>query len=278
MTAPAIPTALLRQFYAYDRDFPLQPSTSLVEEGAALRVERFEITSLHEARVPGLILWDPRREGPQPTILVAHPATLDKGSDYVLSPAREWVARGAVCVTIDQAGHGDRARRPITTEDFSRYPLRRAAMTYQTAVDWMRTLDYLSQRPEVDGPVVDVGRIGFVGFSMGGMRGAAFVGLDERVRAAVFCISGASRGQPVDEQERLAQLSTDPATFAPLMQGATLVVAGEDDDIVPPASAQRFFEAMPEPREIVWGPYGHWDFMPQGLEPVWPFLERHLFG
>ena len=62
------------------------------------------------------------------------------------------------------------------------------------------------------------------------------------------------------------------------MDRPTLVVAGRRDDIVPPASAERFFEAMPEPRAIHWGPYGHWDFMPSGLSPIWPFLERQLFG
>ena len=179
--------------------------------------------------------------------------------------------RGVACVTIDQAGHGERARRPQSMEDFTRYPLRRAASARQTAVDWMHTLDYLSGRDEVNAE-----RIGFAGFSMGGMRGAAFVGLDVRVRAAAFCISGAAGEPPPGEQERLAQTSTDPATFAPFMHRATPIVAGEKDDIVPPDRARRFFEAMPEPREIAWGPYGHWDFMPAGLAPLWPFFERHL--
>ncbi|PZC49423.1 MAG: Dienelactone hydrolase [Chloroflexi bacterium] len=268
------PLPLLRQFYAYDRDLPLEVETAPFgsADSQALRMERFEITSSHDERVPGLVLWDPRREGPRPVLLVAHPATLGKGDEYVLSPAHDWIARGAVCVTIDQAGHGERARRPITMEEFTRFPQRRAAMAIQTVVDWMRTLDYVVTRPEIDPR-----RIGFVGFSMGGMRGAPFVGLDARVGAAVFCISGAAKGRPTDHAERLAQQITDPATFAPLMDRPTLVVAGERDDIVPPDAAQRFYDAMPEPREIAWGAYGHWDFMPQGLAPVWPFLERHLF-
>jgi len=271
---PQVPETLLRQFYAYDHDLPLEASTSeeRVHDSESLHIQRFEITSTHDERVPGLILWDPRRQGPQPTVLIAHPATLDKANEYVLQPAREWVARGAVCVTIDQAGHGDRARRPIGMDDFTRYPQRRATRTYQTAVDWMRTLDYLEDRPEVDSS-----RIGFVGFSLGGRYGAPFVGLDDRVQTAVFCISGAAGEPPADEPARLAQLTTDPAEFAPLMHRPTLVVAGELDDIVPPDAAQRFYDAMPDPREIVWGAYGHWDFMPQGLPPVWPFLERHLF-
>ena len=277
MAELALPEPVLRQFYAYDGERPLEATSDgpLVEDSESLRVQRFEITSRHDERVPGLILWDPRREGPSPVVLVAHPATLGKGADYILYPAREWVERGAVCVTIDQAGHGERVQRPPSIEDFMRYPQRRAAMTYQTVVDWMRTLDYLSERAESD-PRLDMQRVGFVGFSMGGMRGAPFVGFDARVRAAAFCIAGAAQGTPEEGSERMAQLTTDPATFAPLMDRPTLVVAGEHDDIVPPDSAQRFYDAMPEPREIAWGAYGHWDFMPQGLGPVWPFLQQHL--
>ncbi len=272
MPESQISEALLRQFYAYDHDLPLSPHTKVLHDSGSLRVERFEINSRQEQRVPGLLLTDPNADGPRPVVLLAHPATLDKSSDYILAPAREWVARGTACVTIDQAAHGERATRPVSIEDFQRYPLRQADQTVQTTVDWMRVLDYLEQRPEVD-----MARVAFVGFSMGGRRGAPFVGLDKRVTAAVFCISGAARGTPDGEQAQRAQTITDPASFAPLMDGrAKLVVAGTVDDIMPPDSVQRFYDAMPEPKQIEWLECGHWDFMPQGLAPVWPFLDQQL--
>ena len=261
----------LNLLYAYDPDWPLDATTSELSSNETLRTERFEYTSRHDERVSGLVLSDPTAEGPRPLVLVAHPATLDKSNDYVLWPAQQWVAARVICATIDQAGHGERAKKPISMEEFTKYPYRRMDQTVQTAVDWMRALDYLSQRPDVD-----ASRIGFVGFSMGGMRGAPFVGLDSRIKAAVFCISGAARSLPDDAGERRAQEATDPATFAPLMTGPTLVVAGKTDDIVPPDAAQRFHDAMPEPREIAWLDCGHWDFMPQGLAPIWPFLEANL--
>lgn len=274
MPEPSVDEATLRLTYAYDRDWPLEPAVETVREAEGLRVERFEITSRHDQRVPGLILSDPAAEGSRPLLLVAHPATLDKANDYVLWPAQQWVAQGVTCVTIDQAGHGERAARPVSLEEFVRFPYRRLDQTVQTAVDWMRALDYLESRADVD-----TSRTGFVGFSMGGMRGAAFVGLDERVRAAVFCITGAARGEPADPGERDAQRLTDPATFAPLIGARPcLVVAGRQDDVVPPASAQRFYDAMAEPKRIVWLECGHWDFMPQGLAPIWPFLEQQLAG
>lgn len=266
-----LPIDAIRLLYVYDSDAPLEGQTQATESSGPLRVERFQVQSRHEQTVPGLILSDPEDDAPRPLVLVGHPGTLDKSSDYVLWPAQQWVAAGAICATIDQAGHGERAQRPVSMEDFSRYPFRRMDHTIQTAVDWMRALDYLSQRPDVDAQ-----RVAFVGFSMGGMRGAPFVGLDERVKSAVFCISGAARSLPDDPAERLAQEATDPATFAPLMTRDTLVVAGRNDDLITPESAQRFHDAMPDPKSIEWLDCGHWDFMPQGVEPIWPFLESRL--
>ena len=271
------PVNLLRELaFGYDRDFPFGASTAPAGEGGGLSVERFEITSRYEERVAGFLMQSAEAEGPRPLILVGHPGTLDKSSDYVLWPAEQWVARGAICATIDQAGHGERAKRPVSMEDFQRWPMRRLDQTLQTVVDWMRTLDYLCERPEVDAE-----RVGFVGFSMGGMRGAPFVGLDERVKAASFCISGAStlsgRGGSAGE---LADALTDPGAYAPMMAGRAIqVVAGERDDLITPEATQRFYDQLSEPRELVWLPCGHWDFMPQGIQPVGPFLERTLgFG
>ena len=265
---------LLRELaFGYDRDLPFEAQTSAAGEGPGVSLERFEITSRYDERISGLLMQSHDAEGPRPLVLVGHPGTLDKSNDYVLWPAQEWVSRGAVCAMIDQAGHGERARKPVSMEDFMKWPMRRLDQSLQTAVDWMRTLDYLSERAEVDAE-----RVGFVGFSMGGMRGAAFVGLDERVKAASFCISGAStlsgRGGAAGA---LADALSDPGVYAPMMAGrAVQVVAGERDDVVTPEATQRFYDLLSEPRELVWLPCGHWDFMPRGIQPVGPFLERHL--
>ena len=277
MTTPELNAATRALFYRYDAQLPLDAHTEVVGDTDSLRLERFEITSRHDQRVPGLLLYDPRVQGPQPTVLIAHPATLDKASEYVTDPASAWVQRGAVCVTIDQAGHGERA----TSADFRErlaWPVRRADEAIQTTADWMRTVDYLATRPEVDSA-----RLGFVGFSLGGMRGAAFVGLDARIKTAVFAICGGARtvrGQiKGDDAEAVAAslAITDPVHFAPLMAPrAVLVIAGTQDEYVPPESAQAFYDALGEPRAIEWLDCGHFDYYPQGLAPIWPWLERNL--
>ncbi len=265
--------------FDYDRDLPFDAKTAPAGEGGGLTVERFEITSRYEERVGGLLIQAvgaDDSDGPRPLILVGHPGTLDKSSDYVLWPAEQWAQRGAICATIDQAGHGERARRPVSMEDFQRWPMRRLDQSLQTVVDWMRTLDYLSTRDEVDSE-----RVGFVGFSMGGMRGAPFVGLDQRVRAASFCIAaGTTLTRDGGAVAKLASQLTDSGVYAPMMAGRAIqIVAGERDDLITPEATQRFYDLLSDPKELVWLPCGHWDFMPQGIRPVGPFLERELgFG
>lgn len=261
-----LPPALLELAFGYDRDLPLEAERETLRESERLRIERFELSSRNDQRVPGLLLCDPRADAPRPLALIAHPATLDKSSDYVLWPAQQLVERGFACITIDQAGHGERARRPVGMEDFRNWPRRRLDQMLQTAVDWMRAVDWAVGLEAVDGQ-----RIGFAGFSMGGMRGAAFVGMDERVRAASFCIAGAGGGG-----EGVLALA-DPAAYAPMMGGRSIqVAAGERDDIVTPEAAQRFHDALPGPKEIAWLPCGHWDFPPAGYEPPVEFLTRQL--
>ncbi len=267
---------LLRDLaFGYDRDLPFAAKTALVGEDDGIEIERFEITSRYEERVSGFLIRTAESAAPRPLILVGHPGTLDKSSDYVLRPAEQWARRGAICVAIDQAGHGERAKRPVGVEEFQRWPMRRLDQSLQTVVDWMRTLDYLSERPEIDAD-----RVGFVGFSMGGMRATPFVGLDTRVKAASFCIAAGTTLSRNGAAAVLANRLTDCGVYAPMMAGRAIqLVAGERDDLITPEATQRFYDLLSEPKELVWLPCGHWDFMPQGVAPVGPFLERALgFG
>ena len=64
--------------FGYDRDLPFEATREMGQAGETFNTERFEITSRNDQRVPGLLLYDPRHEGPRPLILVGHPGTLDR--------------------------------------------------------------------------------------------------------------------------------------------------------------------------------------------------------
>lgn len=124
--------------------------------------------------------------------------------------ATEWVRRGYVVITIDAFMFGERRylaaddakhgweRSRYTGEDVAHLNqqcrnkestivkgLTLAGLTWPGIVTWddMRTVDYLSTRPEVDPE-----RIGCVGVSFGGHRTLFLAGLDERIAAA--CVVG----------------------------------------------------------------------------------------
>lgn len=122
-----------------------------------------------------------------------------------------WVRRGYVVISIDAFMFGE--RRVLLPGDEAKYGRDRAkysvddvttlnqtcrgkestivkgltlaGLTWPGIVTWddMRTVDYLTTRPEVD-----AGRIGCVGVSFGGHRSLYLAGLDERIRAA--CVVG----------------------------------------------------------------------------------------
>ena len=180
--------ALLDLAFGYDRDLPLEAERKVLREGESLRIERFEVTSRYDQRVPGLLLADPRAEGARPLALLAHPGTLDKGSDYVLWPAQQLVERGFACVTIDQAGTG----RGAAGSDDGGFPELAASAAGSDAADGGGLDAGAGLGGRAGGSGQRAGRLR--GVSMGGMRGAAFVGMDQRVRAASFCIAGAGSG------------------------------------------------------------------------------------
>ncbi len=147
-------------------------------------------------------------------------------------------------------------------------------------MDLQRTVDYLQTRGEID-----IGRLGYTGFSMGTINGVSFVGLDQRVKAAVFVIGGGRlfdlRPKPDDqrlreEQEIVAEI-TDPVHFAPLIAPRpVLMINGSKDETVPPAAGQALFDAMGEPKQIIWFDGGHTDLTGREFKEIWTFLSERL--
>jgi eukaryotic-like serine/threonine-protein kinase len=91
--------------------------------------------------------------------------------------------------------------------------------------DFRRTIDYLETRPDMD-----LGRLGFYGFSWGGWNGPIVLALDDRFRTGVF-LSG---GIP----PTLARPEASSASYASRVTQPTLMISGEHDVIRPVATYQ----------------------------------------
>jgi dienelactone hydrolase len=281
MTTTTLIDDRLRAFcFRYDPSAPLEAETTILAEEGGVRTTRFVISSTHGQRVPGLI-WAPlQADRPLPAVLLQHGATSRKEDDYIRLTALRWSREGLLCVAIDASDHGERTRAQSDPQAIWTLPWTRRDHAIQMCVDLQRTVDYLESRDDVD-----VSRLGYVGFSMGTICGVPFVALDPRVKAAAFAVGGARLNEfqqpPADPRVReelaLASAIVDPVHFAPLISPRpVLLVNGSRDELVPVSAARALFDALGEPKRIVWYDGGHTEMRGQEFKAIHAFLGEHL--
>jgi dienelactone hydrolase len=284
---PLVDAALRDLFFDYDRGLPLQPVERDLGVRDGVRVLHFTISSTHGERVPGL-LWTPEGAAARlPLLLVQHGAGTKKEDDYISLTAQRWARDGFAVAAIDAHGHGERQRGEQELAWLWELPWLSRDHAIQMCVDLQRTLDYLATRPEPD-----LARSGFVGFSMGANNGVAFVARDPRVRAAVFLIGGARLIELQDAPAAVAQRPgfaarrADHALAAAIVDAShfaaqiaprpVLMINGRRDEIVSPAAAQALFDALGEPKRIIWFDGGHTDIRGEHLKAAEAFLRERL--
>lgn len=261
-------------FFRYDATLALDARVVERPAGEGVRHVQFRVASIRGEQVPGN-LWLPPGDGPFPAVILQHGAGGSKDEQYITSPALRWARQGMATVAIDAHLHGERRVSDEAAQEAWRLPWTGLTHATQMAVDLMRTVDFLVTRKEIDR-----GRIGYVGFSMGTIRGVPFVALDRRVTAAVFCIGGAAFPPPsgVDmEAWNTVSALIDPVYFAGrIAPRPVLMINGERDDVVPPERARPLFDALGDPKEIVWYDGGHTDLTGALFGTIWEFLRTHL--
>jgi cephalosporin-C deacetylase-like acetyl esterase len=96
----------------------------------------------------------------------------------------------------------------------------------RTAKDFLRAVDYLATRPEID-----IDRLGYYGISWGGRMGAILLALDPRVKTGILIVGGLTLARPFPE--------VDPYHFAPRASVPVLMLNADDDIVFPVEAAQK---------------------------------------
>lgn len=217
-------------------------------------------------RVVVLDYYAPTVKGPAPVILVL-PIS---GGGYELERhfAKYFARHGLAALIVQRA---KKLPGPDRLEDFD--PSLR-----QSVFDHRRVLDWVETRPELDAE-----RIGVFGVSIGGIKGALLVALDDRVRAAVLGLAGGDlpfvlahttersiqrqreavlrerQWSPEQLERELRQaISCDPAYYAAYTdpRKVLLVLAG-CDSVVPFKKGWELRAKMGKPETIL-VPAGHY--------------------
>jgi dienelactone hydrolase len=265
-------------FYQYDPQIPLDARVVKRDEGAPTYVrEKIVLTGGRGDRVPGWLLLpkDGARPFPVVIILDGWMGTKDRWWADDTWPqggrlTKALAAAGLAALVLDTQFHGERASaigyQPVEEYVCDRCPNARREMTVETVVDYRRALDYLATRDDVDRR-----RIGAIGFSMGGLMTFALSAVDERIRAAVACVTPVRPSDPHWSSTEIA-----PHTFAPRVRIPVLQLMGRTDELYSQGDAEQFRDLLgSSEKRLEWFDSGHRlppEYVPRAVD----WLKIHL--
>jgi uncharacterized protein len=173
------------------------------------------------------------------------------GNRRSLLPEAKLLAEHHYSVLVyDHPGHGESEGRPLWTRDVPE--------ALDAAIDWVRAR-----------PGVEPNRVGALGFSMGASTVADVASRDRRVSAVVLegCFTDAVT-QTRNEYAKWGPIQQIPALLvmrafgigagdlrpvdqvARLSPRPVLLIAGRNDETVPPSMVRELFDAAREPKEL----------------------------
>lgn len=197
--------------------------------------------------VPGVAFLPVGSDGLLPLVQIQHPGMGSKEDYWVSEVGMRWAKRGWVCVGLDAPLHGERQTHDPMA--LFREPSRFEAIRAQFAAEVTRMLELL---PGV--LPIDVGRMGYVGYSLGSMLGVAAVARSGRFKAAAFCLVG---------EGGLAGPAAGPDSDVGKLGGVAVRVVGKTgDELIPRERTEALFAGLPGVRDLQWLPGGHFEIGP----------------
>jgi dienelactone hydrolase len=186
-----------------------------------------------------------------------HGARGHRKAPYVRGAAKRWCRDGLVVASIDAPYHGDRSLDQVP--DLAR----NEPFLVQTVGDLRRLCSAIGSDQRLAALP-----LGYLGFSMGALVGVPFMASDQRVRAGVLAVGGAT-----------GTGTTDPATYAPLIrERPVLLVSADRDEFFSRASVTALYEAFGGSQELLVfpGTHGNWEHPGRRYQSMFDFFLAHL--
>jgi dienelactone hydrolase len=212
----------------------------------------------------------PTGPGKRPAVIVLHIL----GADFALSRylAARLAERGVAALFVKLPYYGERQGKLGTKRFLSADIERSIGAMRQGVLDVRRGAAWLAARDEVDAT-----RLGVTGISLGGIVSSLAAAIDPTLNRAAFLLAGGDlheilwgmpegakykqmwidSGRNKDDLKKLTA-PFDPLTYAHRLKGKRmLMIAGNVDEVIPPASARTLWVAAGKP-PITWLDCGHY--------------------
>jgi fermentation-respiration switch protein FrsA (DUF1100 family) len=190
----------------------------------------------------------PTGPGLAPAVLLLHGFSSSK-ERMAQSVGRALLALGIASLALDLPFHGE---RDGDVSSLSRNPLALVGAWRNANTESRDAITVLAAQP-----AVDAGRLGVVGYSLGGFLALMTAAEDERLQVVALAAAG-----DLPDHTPYASLVrglVNPLRAAERLSGRPLLlVNGRRDTTTRPAQAQRLFDAAREPKTMHWYDGGHW--------------------
>ncbi len=267
----------LKKFYAYDNPQG-KMEIHLLKESSRFRIYQIKFPFVlrnffPDKEVVEFEYYLPKREGKFPAIVVLPHLAGKSGLESFF--ARGLVRKDFAVLSIGEPYFAkDRREGRWWMHQIQRpEDLEKIKMLFrQLVIDTRRGIDFLEAQPEIDPD-----NIGILGLSLGGCLAVLVAGIEERVKADAFLLSGGDLVTLIkqsDYSEILRRhmekgnisfkllgenwLEIEPLVLAPYLNGRpTLMINATFDHLMPYTCTKKLWQALGNPR-IIWVPSGHY--------------------
>jgi len=255
------------KYYDYDHEIPLQETVKLITDTTDYKIYDVTYRSVHNKRVTALLTVPKNITEPFKVIILQHGKGDRKTVDYIEFGNEYFYKNGYAVLRLDASNHGDRIENEFDFDFRGKHKYWTRNIITQTVFDLRRAVDFIEKREELD-----QNNIGFFGISMGGISGAIFCGVDQRVKVPVLVLAGGqlnlmfgAKALTSDTNDYLSII--EPMNFIEqIAPRPLLMINGENDELVLPMMSKLLYKKAEKPKNIIWYPAKHHD-MP--LEEVY---------
>ena len=242
-------------FFAYDRQIPLDVRTQNTVERDGVRIERLSYQSTRGIRVAAALYQPQASAGGGAVILLPGGVALGKDAPGPVAVASLLARAGWTVLTMDFLHFGERATDLFVSfseqekhERLYNQPPAYLAWITQTVKDASRGYDLLVERK------INPRRIALAGVSRGAIVASIITGLERRFAGAALLF-----GAHFDALENNHLPAACPANYIGRISPRPLLMINglHDTDMIKDRAVEPLFRLARQPKQIIWTEGGH---------------------